>query len=129
MCDPVSRLTVGEAWTYDAPISREAVRTGSAVHAGWLHDCYRELLVRRPDAHGRLLVRFVIQPNGATTPPEVVERELVDPTLRACVKRAFTGIFYRAPGASQEVLVPLDLLPAPSDHSQQVQVTLPSTTR
>ncbi len=75
----------------------DAVRRVVQQHAGSLRRCYERALARKPSLGGRLHVRFVIGTNGEVSRAEAVVDELDDPSVTACVLRAFRGLAFPRP--------------------------------
>ena len=71
--------------------------------------CHQSQLNRRRQINGRLVVRFVIDENGAVQGLEAKEDTLNNPRLTACVFEVIEGISFPA-GLKSDVVRPLEPL-------------------
>ena len=66
-------------------LSREAIRRPNAARIGAIRACYQKGLQRDSDLRGRLLVRFIIGPDGVVAGARLADDDLGDAEVAACV--------------------------------------------
>lgn len=68
------------------PLERETIRRIVLESLAPVRRCYEREVAVRPDAEGRLRVRFAIDPDGSVSSAEAMEDELGSATLTTCVR-------------------------------------------
>lgn len=66
------------------PIIARIVR----AHINEIRYCYNQLLVRDPEAQGRVTVRFVVGPRGTVASSEIADEDLHDDAATTCIANA-----------------------------------------
>jgi TonB family protein len=75
--------------TVDGAYSREIVRRVIRRNIGQVQRCFEQALSRNADASGRIMVRFVLAPDGQVVGASATENSTGDAALGACVAGAF----------------------------------------
>jgi TonB family protein len=90
--------------TYSPELIRRVVRR----NIGQVQRCFEQALGRSPDASGRVVVRFVIAPDGQVAAAAASENSTGDALLGACVSGAFRR--WQFPSPDQVVTVSYPVL-------------------
>ena len=69
-------------------LAREQVRRTIQRHLGEVRSCYERELQARPDLRGRLVVQFLITPDGLPQNPTVTSGDIQNANVSACVEQA-----------------------------------------
>ncbi len=95
-------------------LSKEVIRRTIRRHINEVRFCYEQELTRRPDARGRVAVRFMISPTGAVQSAVATSDSLKSAALRGCIAGAVKRWIFPAPENSGFVIVtyPFVLEPA-----------------
>jgi hypothetical protein len=92
-----------------------ALTTGFAVdrvnrvvrsHQGEVRACYLRELVRHPDLEGRIVMHWVISPEGVVVTSEVEESTMDHPAVGECIARAARLWIFPRGDATEEVRYP-----------------------
>ncbi|AKF03524.1 AgmX/PglI C-terminal domain-containing protein [Sandaracinus amylolyticus] len=78
-------------------LPRETIRRVIRAHIGEVRACYERTLARRPDARGRVVVSFIIAPDGAVQSAAVGEDDIGDAELGECITGAVRTWVFPAP--------------------------------
>lgn len=78
--------------------------------AACLRSCYDAGLARRPTLEGRIVLKFVVDSDGWVRVVRVLESELDDRDVEACIRGELVGLHYPPPtgGASISVVYPIE---------------------
>lgn len=104
---PEPRL--GSAVIDPGGLDKEIVRRVVRAHLDEVRHCYERALVGHPDLEGRVVVGFLIQPNGATTAARVVESSVRDEELEGCLIAAALRWAFPSSPSMTRVLYPFEL--------------------
>jgi hypothetical protein len=106
---PLDPLVEGDL---GAPLVREVVEAKTDE----LLECYVEGLARTPEARGRILLRFVIRPEGSVRSADIAGSQVKDDGIGLCLaKKAATWEFPSSDtGSSTRVTYPLQLQVEPA---------------
>lgn len=80
-----------------------------------LRSCYAGALVATPTAQGKVVVRFVINPDGKVGAADVVEDTTGSNSLGICVKAQVLGLSFPQPRGSGPVVVTYPFLFNPKE--------------
>src|SRR5512139_1183106 len=98
-------------------LTPDQIRTVIERNIRQVEGCYEELLRRIPDAHGRVTIAYVVQPDGTVRDATVVDNSFGDPAVGECIaRRAGTWVYPRPdPAGEVSVRFPFNLAvdPAP----------------
>ena len=71
-----------------AALGRPIIRRIVAAHINEVRGCYNQALARDPAAHGRVVVQFVIAPDGSVSTAVVADSTVDDAVMSVCVAKA-----------------------------------------
>jgi TonB family protein len=116
---PLSREPQVDPAVDSSPSARlppDSVRRVVRLAAGRFRNCYQDALRRAPKIQGRVVVRFVIGPDGAVSSAQEESATLADRIGRQCVLAAFFDLrFPIPPGQNITVSYPLLFSTASAD--------------
>ncbi len=89
-----------------------ALVTALRVRAGDAKRCYDAALKRNRAITGRIVVGLQVTSEGAVCATRIVDQQIDDPELVACIREIFLGLTFPAPaGGCIDVALPLNLVP------------------
>lgn len=115
LIEPVEALvrdgdhSAAESYEKRGRLPPESIQRVVQKNAGKFRDCYQRALLRSASTSGRVVVRFVIGPDGSVARAEEQSASLPDRTLRECVLRAFFELDFPNPN-EQRIVVEYPLL-------------------
>ena len=80
----------------DGDLSSEAINRVMRAHAGVFRACYQKELNRDPKLAGKVVMRFTINPDGATTNVALVTTTLKSPAVETCLARQIERLKFPA---------------------------------
>jgi TonB family protein len=97
----------------DAQLPEDIVRSAVAPHLREAQRCYARHRPARGDRGGRVVLRFMVAPDGAVEEVTTATSTLDAPDVEQCVLAQVRGWTFPAPGGEQSIIVtyPLDLGP------------------
>ena len=96
--------------TVEGGLDKLAIREVVRANIGDVRECYNAELVEDETAAGRVVVSFVIQPDGKVTKTDVPESTMSE-RFDACVSTAVTGWSFPTAGTSTSVVYPFEMSP------------------
>lgn len=106
----LGRATQG-AMNVNGPLDKEIIRRMIRREIGAIRACYERELLKQPKLQGRLVVRFVIEPDGSVS--EARAETSLDPNVDTCVLARFQRMTFPKPdGGSVVVRYPVIFQPA-----------------
>jgi hypothetical protein len=95
------------AETTTARLPPESIRRIVHQSAGRFRACYERALLENPASAGRVVVRFVIAPDGRVARAEELSASLESPNARRCVLQSFFDLVFSNPGQTVSVDYPM----------------------
>ncbi len=89
----------------EARIMRHGVRSAIRENMSGYDSCYNELLKRKPNAEGKILLGWDIVEKGAVTNPTIVKSTLKDAKMEKCMLEATQKVAFPAPPKNREMRV------------------------
>ncbi len=115
LIEPVEALvrdgdhSAAESYEKRGRLPPESIQRVVQKNGGKFRDCYQRALLRSASTSGRVVVRFVIGPDGSVARAEEQSASLPDRALRECVLRAFFELDFPNPN-EQRIVVEYPLL-------------------
>ncbi len=85
-------------------LSKEEVATVVASHRDEIKSCYQELLKENPNASGKVVLHFVVDPDGKVAEASIKDRTIASEDLGSCVLTRFRNWEFPKAGQPTEVL-------------------------
>ncbi|MDP3274748.1 MAG: AgmX/PglI C-terminal domain-containing protein [Deltaproteobacteria bacterium] len=85
---------------------REAIRRIVLRNMGQVQHCYEQGVALNPDLSGRVVLQFVIAPNGQVLSSNVAERTLMSATVASCIANAARRWVFPSPDEVIDVTYP-----------------------
>jgi TonB family protein len=95
--DPPTTNVVPDRPDVRGSLSRAQIQAVVREHLGEVRACYERGLRARPDLEGRVVVSFIISPEGAVTSASVATSEIREARVESCIAQAIRTWRFPAP--------------------------------
>jgi TonB family protein len=110
----VPRVSIPAAGVAQGALDKDIIRRVVRAHLSEIRHCYNQTLVRDPQAHGRVVVEFMIGGTGKVTTAVVGESDMADAGLGACATQAVRRWSFPRPEGGGNVMVSYPFAFAPA---------------
>lgn len=86
-------------------LDKDHIRSVVRGHIEEVRACYNAGMKRAGYMHGRVTIRFTIDPNGSVTAAQIVGNELGDRKVAGCIRRVARGLEFNRPDGGGNVVV------------------------
>ncbi len=89
-------------------LSKDQISTVVASHRNEIRACYEQVLKKHPDATGKVVVQFIVDPSGLVASASIKDRTIASEGLGECVISKFrTWEFPKAIGPTEVIQYPI----------------------
>lgn len=94
----------GGGATAKGSLPKEVIRRVVQTHINEVKDCYEAQLTTNKDLAGKVMVRFVINPNGKVTESAIEESSLKNTKVETCIADAIRNWEFPQPAGGKVVV-------------------------
>lgn len=100
-----ARMAPASAATIEGKLDKDTIRAVVREHIDEIQACYQEALMRDPELVGRVVVKFVIAPDGRVRENVVTDTDFADLPMTLCIADAVTNWRFPEPADGNAVSV------------------------